>query len=272
MAITTVGFDGTIDEAQFSRLMLHHANYKHKVTSGFVTTAAAGTRTVSVSAGVAVLPGPLVESSAAETRTFAANATGSNRVDYLVLRGDWVANTATIVVVQGSSSSTPPALTQTEGALWEMPLARVTVRPSVTTLLSSDVVACKPLPRNEIVYTATIAQTTVAYNGGFTTAATITVADPGWPFTLQMVARGRFSGVPTGLGILRLVSGTTEYGRGHSIALFNGAQDVPIVVNSAVITSAPLVVTCQISPSGMSSGSSLLVAGDGQFSIRVVPA
>ena len=172
MAITAVGFDGTITEAEWASFMRHQGTVadKHGVSgSGLVVSAAGGTRTASVSPGTAILPGLRINSDAAVSLTFAANAGSTNRVDAVVVQGNWSTNTATIAVVAGSST-VPPALTQNEGVLWQMPLAYVTVRPGVTTLLSSDIVSTVPYPRRRF---SDQARSTGDLNTGLITSADI---------------------------------------------------------------------------------------------------
>jgi hypothetical protein len=67
---------------------------------------------------------------AAWTDTVPANTHATwARVDRVVLRRDLVAKTVTPVRVQGTAAATPtpPALTQVEDGVWELPLFRVTV-------------------------------------------------------------------------------------------------------------------------------------------------
>lgn len=171
MAITVVGFDGTITEAEWSSFMRHQGTVadKHGVSgTGLVVAAAAGTRTVDVSAGTAVLPGLRITSDAVTSLTFAANGGSTNRVDAVVVEGNWSTNVATIKVVQGSSSL-PPALTQTEGSLWQMPLAYVTITPSLTTILAGNIVSTVPYPRRR--YSG------VAQASGLTNLTTTTPTD-----------------------------------------------------------------------------------------------
>lgn len=279
MAITAVGFDGTVTEAQFARFMRSHGEvgYKHGVTTGLVTTAAGGTRAASVSAGSAVLPGLLADSNAAVSTTHAANATAANRVDYVVLEADWSTNAVAVVVVQGSSS-TPPALTQAEGSLWQMPLARVTVRPSVTTLLSTDVVVCKPLPRVMLSADDTLTPVTRAWNSGGYTVAEVTFADPGWPYRLHVDAACRFNGGSTGswngYGILYAYANGASIGEGHSEGLANvGTHGAHLAVTTGVRT-GPVTVQARIAPSSMTSASSLVLlsSGSNHFGVDQIPA
>lgn len=62
------------------------------------------------------------------------------RIDRVALRLDTVANTISLVVLQGlpAASPTPPALTQTS-AQWDLPLAQITVDAAVATIAAAKV-------------------------------------------------------------------------------------------------------------------------------------
>lgn len=195
MAITTVGFDNAdITEAGFAKLMsaMGRVANEQGVTTGMVASAGGGTRQVSITAGEAVAPGLLVTSDAAATVSLAANSSGAARTDYVVLTVDWGTNSAAFAAVTGSSV-TPPALTQTAGSTWQIPLARVTVANGATTFASSDIEVCKPLPRKPIAYVGTVAGTTINHNDAPTAVSTLTIPDPGWSYRLLMIGAGRFA-------------------------------------------------------------------------------
>jgi hypothetical protein len=263
MAISFRGFDTPayqFTEATWAEYQRHlgDVNYRHGVTSGLTTTVATGTRTVSVSAGVAVLPGLYVETDAAETEVFGANAGTVNRVDYVVLRGDWNNNAVTVAVVQGSSSSAP-ALTQVEGTMWEMPLARATIRPGVTALLASDVVVCKPIPRVMQTFSAnTFAATALAYNAAAFTVATLTLPDPGWPFRLEVSGYARFNGGSTynGYAQYQALANGTSVGYTLSEPLVHaGHHGAAMTPRTSATMTGPVTVLAQILPNGQTSTS-----------------
>lgn len=213
MAITAIGFDGTVNEADFSKFMRYVGDvaYRHGVPTGLTVTTGAGTRESVVAAGIGLLPGVLADSDDAVTLTHAANSGSGNRADYVVLRGDWSDNSV-VLTVKAGTSSTPPALTQDHGSVWEMPLAIVTVRPGVTTLLASDIAICKPLPRAPRVFTPSVTAQTIAYNAT-ATVSTETINDPGWPFRLQITAAGRFGNADSGFPLLVAQVNGSDIGR-----------------------------------------------------------
>ena len=52
---------------------------------------------------------------------------GSTRIDYIVLRKDWTAQTVRITRIAGAEGGGAPSLTQSDGSLWDVPLATVSI-------------------------------------------------------------------------------------------------------------------------------------------------
>ena len=281
MAITTVGFDGTVNEAQWARLMRHTGEvaYKHGVTSGLSPTPGGGARQVVVSSGTAVVTGVLVDSSASETLTLATNGGASSRTDYIVLRLDWTANTAVFAVVQGTSA-TAPALTQTEGTLWEMPVARVAVAPSAGVLSAGAITACKPLPRMTRNFRSTaISATTINHNDPASTLVTLTLDDPGWPYRLDVASALRFDNSGTGHADIAVVADSefeaaVTVARGISPVLDStGLVPVTVADTSGVLT-GKCTVTLTMVANGMSAVDDLMVRNSAMnhLTVNQIPA
>lgn len=70
---------------------------------------------------------------------FASNGGGSNRIDRVVLKLDPSANSVVAAIHAGTVGAGPPALTQTDAGIYEMPLALVTIGPGVSTIRAQDV-------------------------------------------------------------------------------------------------------------------------------------
>lgn len=105
MTITGSGFDGSVDEVQFARLMtLAGVRYSIATPNDYVATPVNGTRAVSFSAGNAYAAGVLAENNAAVTVPLLTPAAG--QWSLLVLRRDWVANTCKLVAIDGATTST----------------------------------------------------------------------------------------------------------------------------------------------------------------------
>lgn len=277
------GFDDISTEGAYSRYERARGlvGYFQGVDTGLVVSAATG-RQVSVSSGLAVVCGALAESDAAGTLTLDANAGSSARVDYIVLEVNWAgAGSASIKAVKGSSS-TPPALTQTPGSLWQMPLARVTVGAGATTLTSANVEGARPLPRVVKGFPGTIdLSQSVGREAAPKTVGSVSVADPGWPYTVRVTAAAPFSSAPSGYA--RLVSevvnrgATTRLEIGQSPALAAGGASAQLVGRPSDVLTGPSVVNVQISAFSMQSGHGPLSLNAEQphlahFTVERIPA
>ncbi len=236
MAITSVGFDGTVTEAQWSNTQLRgsEGGYRHFVWTGGDVTPGTG-RAVSVGVLDAWVAGTWHVSDTATPVALDANGSTNRRIDYIVLDVDWVANTATITRVTGTAASNPipPVLTQTAGVRWQMPLARVTVRPGATTIAVADIEVCKPLRRNVrrdegAIPADTIRGSATDWRG----LSTLVVTDPGWPYRLQVSAAVRFNATESS-GFMRIrISDAdgTVYGEGITGDLRGGKE--PAVISA----------------------------------------
>jgi hypothetical protein len=96
---------------------------------------------VEVTAGSAIVRGTWYNSSATETLAIGANASGNPRIDTIILRKDYAAQTIRLVVLPGAPAVTPsaPALTQTDGVTWELPLADIAVANGFATLANTTI-------------------------------------------------------------------------------------------------------------------------------------
>jgi hypothetical protein len=113
---------------------------------------------VKIKTGQALVRGHYYDSTAQETLTI-ANADLSNpRIDVVVLRLDPSENSIVLAVVTGTPGSSPsaPALTQTVGAIYELPLAEVLVDAAAATIAPAKVTDLRSLftpwtgvPRNQ---------------------------------------------------------------------------------------------------------------------------
>lgn len=94
---------------------------------------------VEVTAGSAIVRGTWYASDATETLAIGANASGNPRIDTIILRKDYAAQTIRLVVLPGTPAVAPvaPALTQTDGVTWEIPLADIAVANGFATLANA---------------------------------------------------------------------------------------------------------------------------------------
>lgn len=95
---------------------------------------------VKVRSGKAWVHGHYYSSDAEKTLPIPAADLTNPRIDWVVVRADFVANTVTTDTVQGvpAASPTTPPLTQSS-AMWETPLATVTVPAAATTIAAGNV-------------------------------------------------------------------------------------------------------------------------------------
>lgn len=95
---------------------------------------------ITVKPGGALVDGTLYYSDADENLTVAANASGNPRIDTVILRKDFTAQTVRLAIKQGTPAATPsaPALTQS-GSLWEIPLADIAVANLFASISAADI-------------------------------------------------------------------------------------------------------------------------------------
>lgn len=103
-----------------------------------VTPAAPADSTVIVEPGSALVQGRWYLNDADLSVAIASNASGSTRIDIVVLEADFTAQTVRIAVVQGTPAAGLPALTQT-GLIWQIPLAYLTLASGFTTIAASAI-------------------------------------------------------------------------------------------------------------------------------------
>ena len=96
---------------------------------------------VKVKAGQAMIRGHYYQSTAVETLTIATAPATNPRIDNVVLELDPSANHIQLVVVAGTPASSPvaPTLTQTDGGIYQIKIAEITVGAGVTTIAAENV-------------------------------------------------------------------------------------------------------------------------------------
>ena len=81
---------------------------------------------VAVATGAALVYG-IPYFNTASVNVAVATPAGATRIDRVVLRASWSAQTVRIALVAGSEGGAAPALTQSAGTTWEIPLAQVSI-------------------------------------------------------------------------------------------------------------------------------------------------
>lgn len=141
MAATVTGFKGIVDQAGEARRF--HLTAPPVVGSATdLKVSSSGTRVMTIAAGTCMAAGIHFKETASQTVTLPANTSGQPRYDIVGLRFTWTSSGGTVVPFskQGTPSATPtsPPPTRDPGNVYELVLALVYVRPSVTTVSSSD--------------------------------------------------------------------------------------------------------------------------------------
>lgn len=145
MAQTYWPFDNAdTTETQFELLFAEFAGsgLGNGAVPGDANLAVTSTATaqVTMAAGFALVNGYAYRNDTPIALTLAANSSGLNRIDLVVLRRDLSANTILVVVKTGTASGSPvaPIPTQTQGGLWELPIASVLVPSGVSAPTVTD--------------------------------------------------------------------------------------------------------------------------------------
>lgn len=261
MTVTVYGVDGSMTEARWAEL---HALVTPQIVSGMKATVATGTRVISVTTGSAVGAGVLVKSDAATTVTLDPNATGNDRFDYIVAKVDWsgVGGTGTVTFVKGTAAASPvaPALTQTAGTLWHIPIARVRVRNGVGQIADADLEDARPGPRVATASSKVVSGRTLNKNNANILCETLSIADPGWDY--RIVASGwveladaadghtTFNVQVNGTDVTEGRSGNGNAARaalvGRASSVLSGASSVTLLASPFNATVNPVVENGQL--------------------------
>lgn len=127
MAITSVGYDGTVDEKQFEMIMGYsaHSSFGVHGPMAFAASNVAGqTLQVRLAAGNAWTSGVVDVMDAASTVQLPAPPASGSRWDMIVLRRNYQppGGTTSLAVIKGTSSKTLPARETNAGILSDQPL------------------------------------------------------------------------------------------------------------------------------------------------------
>lgn len=101
-----------------------------------VTASSPADTNVNVGTGAAHVDGAWAYNNASKTVAIAANASGSTRIDIIVLVMDTTAQTISVAVVQGTPAAGLPSLTQT-ALIYQIPLAYLTLASGFTSITSA---------------------------------------------------------------------------------------------------------------------------------------
>lgn len=106
-----------------------------------VTQVAVPAANVELKVGAALVTGTLYWTDATVTLPIGANISGNARIDTVVIRKDYIAQTIRAVVRQGTPAATPvpPTLTQIANTTWEIPIADIAVANGFTTIVDANI-------------------------------------------------------------------------------------------------------------------------------------
>jgi hypothetical protein len=95
---------------------------------------------IKVPTGFAIIRGHMYQNTAQETLALSA-AASNPRIDLVVLRLDPSANSILLAVIEGTPAVSPvaPAITETQDAVFELEISRVTIPASATTISAGNV-------------------------------------------------------------------------------------------------------------------------------------
>ncbi|MBT2656611.1 hypothetical protein J7E81_15435 [Bacillus sp. ISL-18] len=116
---------------------------------------------VKVKSGMSWIKGHYFESSSEEVLPITTADTTNPRIDRVIIRLDWTANTIQLAVLQGVPAISPvaPALTQNVSR-WEISLAQVSVGTNVSTITSGSVI-------DDRVFTSNVIESGTNVNGSY---------------------------------------------------------------------------------------------------------
>jgi hypothetical protein len=100
-------------------------------------TAPGSVSPVSINSGWAVVYGTWYERDATDTVVIPTPAV-STRIDRIVLRKDWSAQTVRVTRIAGTEGAGAPSLVQTVGTTWDVPLAQVSIVPGTGAITLTD--------------------------------------------------------------------------------------------------------------------------------------
>lgn len=136
------GSGANVTEAQWSKMAQYWLNtgvIKGALNDLQVYADSTGLQ-VKVKSGRAWIQGHFFESDAEEVLAIASADATNPRIDRVIIRLDWTANTVQLAVLQGNPAVTPvaPALTQNVSR-WEISLAQVRVNAVVSTIAAGNI-------------------------------------------------------------------------------------------------------------------------------------
>lgn len=225
-------------------------------TLGVIASAAPGGMIVRVTPGHAMIRGFLYANDANKDITITANASGSARIDTIVLRLVPTSNICTAQVLTGTPGAGAPALTQVVGGTWDFPICDVAVANGAASILTGNLTDRRVFsvwPASALdsaMATDTEVSAAVAAEAALRVAADNTEATT--RAAADVKAWGIFSTASTGSILAsKGISALTKLGTGDwritlSPAMLTTNFCVSLTTNSVVVPSADITSTSTI--------------------------
>lgn len=129
-------------EAQFAEVLDHIVRPMGifaDLGGGMLAASAGGGMVINIADGEGIVKGFWYQNTSAIGVTIGANASGSTRIDTIVVKLDRAANTLQITTHVGTPGAGAPTLTQVAGGTWEFPICDVSVANGAVTLTSGNI-------------------------------------------------------------------------------------------------------------------------------------
>lgn len=252
MAITSVGYDGSIDEVEWARLS-GFLGSRHAVAgpTDWKPTIAGADRTVAIAAGAGYGDGVLDDSSAVVNLQCATVGAGS-RWDAIVMNRDWqpAGGTSAFAIVQGTSTQALPTLLDDPGVEAQQPIALVKVTAGQSLL--QEVIDLRTWP-SKVIGTGSLLTLAGAALG-----------------TEAVVAGRRYRRELVGASVETVLAEPPRFGRGtwKNVAFVNGRKSIAhglgftptVLIPSIRSVNGGVVVTVTEGPTPYTSSSVALTA------------
>lgn len=197
---------------------------------------------VKVKSGQAMVRGHYYNNSAEVNLAITAADATNNRIDNIVLELDPSANTIVLKVIDGTPAGSPvaPALTQTDGGIYQIKLAEVLVAALVTTINAGDVTDSRSflataadLAADIATIEASLANPLASFVTDATTARTLTSSDMGKTI--------RFT---SGSATIVTVDASTDFTVGARVDIIaDGAGELTVLASGATVAGAATSTT-----------------------------
>jgi hypothetical protein len=201
--------------------------------------------TAKVKTGSALVRGHYYNSTAETSLTIAAAHASLARIDRVILRLDPSANSIILAVLEGvpDASPAPAALTQTEGDVYEFPVALVAVGAGVTTIAPGNITDQRVI----LASTATLQADITAIESDLATKAPLLatfVTDATTARTIATADSGKTIRFTSGSATVVTVNASTDLAIGARVDIIaDGTGELTVAASSATIAAAETSTT-----------------------------